>query len=460
MSGPLVMKFGGTSVGTATAMKQAAGIIAKRAAMSSPLAVVVSAMAGVTDALVSACQAARSGAANDASRTIALLRTRHVEVAEGLFESSSDRERVLEMIGTECGAVQTALASPAGRMGPSDAEADAVLATGELISSRMLAAVLAAAGVPVQWVDSRRVIVTSDLFGSALPLPETTAAAQTELIPVLRAGAVAVLPGFIGATKAGATTTLGRGASDFSASIIGAAIDAVEIQLWTDVDGMLTSDPRIVAGAMPVDRLSFDEASELAYFGAKVLHPSTIFPAVEKNIPVRILNTMRPQAPGSLISADPPARDARVAALACRRRITLIHITSTRVLPSYEFMRRVFEVFERHVTSVDVVTTAEVSVSVTVHDHRRLDAITRELAEFASVHMEPGMASISAVGERLREDPAIAVAVIRTLGHFPIRMVSQAASRRNVTVVLSDEDVPAAMTRLHEELFTAVGARR
>jgi aspartate kinase len=276
-----------------------------------------------------------------------------------------------------------------------------------------------------------------------------------------------VIGGFVGATKDGVTTTLGRGGSDYSASIIGAAlgrkgdscaVTCREIQIWTDVDGMLTADPRMVSGTHVVPHLSFGEASELAYFGAKVLHPSTILPAVDRDIPVRILNSRRPEAPGTSIGARPVARSGVITALACKRGVTVIEVTSTRMLMAYGFLRRFFEVFERHQTAVDVVTTSEVSVSVTVDDARNLDAIVRDLREFAQVAVERDMALLCAVGDGLRGDATLAVRVLGTLEGFPLRMVSQAASRRNLTCVVHEKDVAAAMTRLHDAWFGAGGS--
>ena len=216
--------------------------------------------------------------------------------------------------------------------------------------------------------------MTDDAHTKAAPLADATReAVAREIVPRVAEGRVPVLGGFVGATLQGVTTTLGRGGSDYSAAIIGAALDAREIQIWTDVDGMMTADPRIVAGPRVVPHLSFGEASELAYFGAKVLHPSTILPAVAKDIPVRILNSRRADGSGTRITADPPAADRALAAVACKRHVTMVEITSTRMLMAHGFLRRVFEVFERHRTAVDVVTTSEVSVSVTVDDDARLD---------------------------------------------------------------------------------------
>jgi aspartate kinase len=454
MTGPIVMKFGGTSVAGPAAMARVARIVSTVAA-ASPVVVVVSAMSGITDALLAACEAARQGASADAVNRIAAIQERHRAVVGELFAAP---ERLWSELAADCEDVRAVLTSVSVLRELTPRGADRVAAAGELMSSRILAALLQQTGLTARWIDARRTIVTDENFGAALPLDATRSAATTEARPALDAGEVVVVGGFVGATEQGITTTLGRGGSDFSAAVIGAALDASEIQIWTDVDGMLTADPRVVPGAQPVERLSFDEASELAYFGAKVLHPSTILPAVEKNIPVRILNTMRPESPGSVITAEAPLDGRALTAIACKRNITVVNVTSTRMFLAHGFLRRVFEVFERHATSVDVVTTSEVSVSMTLDDDRRIDAIARDLAEFASIQVDRGMAIVSAVGDSLRADPATAVTVIAALGRLPLRMVSQAASRRNVTVVLSDADVPAAMARLHAEFFAVVEA--
>ena len=233
------------------------------------------------------------------------------------------------------------------------------------------------------------------------------------------------------------------------------ASDANEIQIWTDVDGMLTADPRVIAAPRLVPTLSFDEAAELAYFGAKVLHPSTILPAVERNIPVRILNSRKAEGAGTLITASRSRGGSQLTALACKRDLTVVDITSSRMLMAYGFLRQVFEVFERFRTAVDVVTTSEVSVSVTVDDRRHLDAIVEALKQYAQVSVEPEMALLCAVGDRLRNEPEIAARVVAVLEEVPLRMISQAASRRNITVVMRQADLPHAMQRLHEEFFAS-----
>jgi len=259
--------------------------------------------------------------------------------------------------------------------------------------------------------------------------------------PPLAAGRIPVMGGFVGATTSGVTTTLGRGGSDFSAAIVGACLGAAEIQIWTDVDGMLTADPRIVKNPSVVPHLSFAEASELAYFGAKVLHPATIQPAVAPKY------------------AERPKADRPLTAVASKKGVTVVDITSTRMLMAHGFLRRLFEVFERHKTSVDVVTTSEVSVSVTIDDARRLAAIIEGLSGFAHAEREDHMAIVCVVGDGLHDDPGLAAQVLASVGDVPLRMVSQAASRRNITFVIREADLPSALGRVHEKFFAAVAAR-
>jgi aspartate kinase len=331
---------------------------------------------------------------------------------------------------------------------------DAIAAIGELLSSRIVAAALEQAGLPASWVDARSVLVTDAEIPASPLMEETRARCEQVLLPLIARGRVPVLGGFIGATAAGVTTTLWRGGSDYSASVFGVGVGAAEIQIWTDVDGMLTADPRVIEGPRPLPRLSFAEASELAYFGAKVLHPSTITPAVAEEIPVRILNSQRPEVPGTLITRDGASTEVvssgpMLTAIACKRDVTVIDIVSTRMLMAHGFLRRLFEVFERHRTAVDVVTTSEVSVSVTIDDVRRLDEIVRDLSAFAEVSVTGDMALICAVGERLRTDPSLSARLVGALDGFPLRMVSQAGSRRNVTFVLPQADLVDAMQHLH-----------
>jgi aspartate kinase len=461
----VVMKFGGTSVADAEAMRRLMGIVRAEAARTGPPVVVVSAMSKVTDQLLRMADEASRGERHTIQAGVDDVLARHLAAIAALV-SPALRPAAVAAVQAQVEEVRAMLTALSILREASPRSLDGVACAGELLSSTVVAAAFASAGVESAWVDARRGIVTDDQYTAAVPLlDETHAALAREVAPHLAAGRVPVLGGYVGATSGGVATTLGRGGSDYSAAIVGEGIGASEIQIWTDVDGMLTADPRVVAAPRVVSHLSFNEASELAYFGAKVLHPSTILPAVSADIPVRILNSRRPEAPGTVITARPPASDRPIVALACKRNITVVEVTSTRMLMAHGFLRRLFEVFERYRTSVDVVTTSEVSVSVTIDDNRRLDEIAGALREFAEVSVAPEMALLCAVGENLRLDPAFAIRMLAGLEGIPLRMVSQAASRRNVTVVIRDADVGQAMSRLHEAWFaspqeTSVGAAR
>ena len=449
------MKFGGTSVADPEAIGRLIDIVrrqkAQAAAGDAPV-VVVSALAGVTDTLVAVAQFAEDGQSDRAAAALQVLEERHLAVAAAV--TSDSRARLLDEVQQEFKELAGLVHALAVLREVSPRSRDAVHAVGELVSSRIVAAAFADRQIPSAWIDARTVLITDDEHNAAAPdMVETCERARAVVAPQIAAGKVVVLGGFIGATANGVTSTLGRGGSDYSAAIFGACLGTAEIQIWTDVDGMLTADPRIVPHPRVVPQLSFAEASELAYFGAKVLHPSTILPAVSRNIPVRILNSRRPENAGTRITADAMPEAGRLTAIACKRDVTVIDITSTRMLMAHGFLRRLFEVFERFQTAVDVVTTSEVSVSVTVDDTRRLEAILDNLHNFAEAACEREMAIICAVGENLRADPSLFGRAVTALDRIPLRLVSQAASRRNITFVLRDSDVAHAMMRLHETFF-------
>ncbi len=258
--------------------------------------------------------------------------------------------------------------------------------------------------------------------------------------------------GFIGSTEDGVTTTLGRGGSDYTAAIAGAGIGADEIQIWTDVDGMLTCDPTILKGYR-LKTCSFAEAAELAYFGAKVLHPATVLPAIEKNIPVRILNSRRPEVEGTLITEEAPPCTNAIRSIACKRNITLVNIVSTRMLMAHGFLRRIFEIFDRFETPVDMLATSEVSVSLTIDNIRALDAIRAELETFADVSVEEDLAILCMVGDNIRQTPGVAARIFCALKEINVRMVSQGASLLNFSLVVAAADVRRAVESLHREFF-------
>ena len=462
----VVQKFGGTSVADPEAIRRLIDIAqSARVRDGRGPVLVVSAMSQVTNTLLAAAAEAGASGPDRALGRVEQLRQRHLETASALLGDAvgdapaggggrDDHAALTAHINQQFDALVGVVKTLAVLREVSARTLDVVAATGELLSSRIIAAALVHAGLPGEWVDARRVIVTDGNYTRAMPLMnDTTAALRTSVLAMVDAGRIPVLGGFVGATVEGQTTTLGRGGSDYSGAIVGAGIGAAEIQVWTDVDGLLTADPRVVPQSRLVPRLSFGEAAELAYFGAKVLHPSTIFPAMERNIPVRILNSRKPEGGGTLITADPAPDGEPLTAMAAKGGLTVVDITSSRMLMAYGFLREVFEVFERFETAVDVVTTSEVSVSVRVDDRRHLEDIVEALSEFADVSSEPGMALLCAVGDRLRAEPGIGARVIRVLEEVPLRMISQAASRRNITVILREADLPHAMHRLHEEFF-------
>jgi aspartate kinase len=451
----VVQKFGGTSVADPEAIRRLIEIVrAARTRDARGPAVVVSAMSRVTDGLLGVAESAGASHVAEALSRTQLIRERHLGTARELV-SGAALDPLLSQIDAELDALSDVVKALAVLREVSPRTLDVVAAVGELLSSRIVAAALTSAGVPAEWVDAREAIVTNSEHTRATPLgKETNDRLRSIVGPILDSGRVPVLGGFVGATLEGHTSTLGRGGSDYSGALVGAGVEASEIQIWTDVDGMLSADPRVIKSAKLVDHLSFAEAAELAYFGAKVLHPSTILPAVERNIPVRILNSWKPAAPGTLITGAGSSTRTGLTGLASKRDVTVIDITSTRMLAAYGFLRQVFEVFERFTTAVDMVTTSEVSVSVTVDDVRHLDEIEEALSEFASVSVERNMSLLCAVGDVLQHEPEMAARVVGVFEEVPLRMISQAASRRNITVVLRQGDLPHAMERLHEEFFT------
>ena len=461
-----VLKFGGTSVADRAAIIRLIEIVraTRQAALPNVLVgtqqdprgpiVVVSALGGATDRLLGLAAQAGAGDADGARENVRLLLERHIEVA-GVITDDGLRSDVETYLTAEFGSLARVVSALAVLEEVSPRWLDAIAAVGELASSRIVAAALESRGVPAAWVDARKVMVTTAEHTAAPPLMEETGVTMTAaLIPLLSARRVPVMGGFVGATVDGVTTTLGRGGSDYSAAIVGACIGASEIQIWTDVDGMLTADPRLVPSAQVVPQLSFDEASELAYFGAKVLHPATILPAMAKNIPVRILNSRRAEALGTLITASRPSSGLPLTAVASKRNVTVVDISSTRMLMAHGFLHKLFGVFEHHATSVDVVTTSEVSVSVTVDDGRRLPRILEDLKAFAEVTSSSDLAVLCVVGEGIQGDATFVGRLLKALGPVPIRMLSQASERRNITIVIPDADLPGALTRVHEEFFT------
>jgi aspartate kinase len=324
---------------------------------------------------------------------------------------------------------------------------DAIASLGERLSTRVFAAFVGGA-----WVDARTVLRTDAVFGEAVPQVEAIRGlAAQHLAPLMGPGRAVVTQGYIGATEDGLTTTLGRGGSDYSAALFGAALRVEEVQIWTDVEGVLTCDPRIVPGALPIPDLSFAEAAELAAFGAKVLHPATIQPAVEAGIPVTVRHTQKPEGRFTTISAQ--VRTGRpITALASRGPVTVLTVSSSRMLAQSGFLARLFEVFGRRGVSVDLVATAEVSVSLTVEADEPLKALLQDLSAFATVEIHEGRAIIAAVGERLKSTPGLGAQLLTALGDINVEMISMGANEINLSLVVQQENTSEALRRLHRVL--------
>src|SRR5271155_3177593 len=436
----IVMKFGGTSVESAEAIQRVTGIVKSR--LDRRPIVVVSAMGKTTNRLLKIADLAVSGHRDEALRELIALRDFHLR--------ESGMERTVDEHFQELSELVKGLAV-LGELTPRSI--DAISSFGERLSSLIVTNYFQHHGVNAVHVDSRKVIVTDQRHTQAIPLFDQTYAKLAAVIPRLAKQQVVVMGGFIASTENGVTTTLGRGGSDFTASIVGAGIGADEIQIWTDVDGMLTADPTVVPGAHRVKVISFIEAAELAYFGAKVLHPATVMPAIDKNIPVRILNSRRPEVDGTLIVAEAPACGNAIRSIACKRNITLVNIVSTRMLMAHGFLRRIFEIFDRFETPVDMLATSEVSVSLTIDNTRALAGIRAELEHFADISIEEDQAMVSLVGDRIRSTPGVAARIFSALKDMNVRMISQGASRLNVGLVVAAADLRPAVELLHREFF-------
>jgi aspartate kinase len=449
----IVMKFGGTSVESATAIQRVAGIVKEREHLH-PV-VVVSAMGKTTNKLLAIANTALKGTREEYLNQIHSLRDYHSREARQIV-SLSDRtglDRTLDDHFQELTELAKGLAV-LGELTPRSI--DAISSYGERLSSYIVTLAFRHFGMKTEHVDARQVIVTDRRHTQAAPLyPETYARLQSRIA----CSHVTVMGGFIAATEEGVTSTLGRGGSDFTASIVGAGVGADEIQIWTDVDGMLTADPTIFPGGHRVRTISFEEAAELAYFGAKVLHPATVVPAIEKNIPVVILNSRRPEVEGTRIVAGRVHCSNSVKSIACKRRISLVNIHSTRMFMAHGFLRRIFEVFDRLETSVDMVATSEVSVSLTIDNPLRVPEICRELREFSEVSIEDGQAIICMVGENIRYTPGVSYQVFKALGNINVRMISQGASLLNLSLVVAESDLKPAVAALHHEFFQQLDSK-
>jgi len=433
------MKFGGTSVADAVRIRTVIALVRER--LDRRPVVVASAHAGVTNLLIDLAHRALKGGAAATE-----VRDRHRAILESL-----DLPR--DMLQEDLDDLRSLLKGIAlvGELTPRSL--DCIMSFGERLSARVLAAAMSAADLPAVACNAYDLgLVTDSRFGAAHPLESCYADLGQRLKAV---DGVPVVTGFIGKDRHGNITTLGRGGSDYSASIVGRAVGAEEIQIWTDVDGVMSADPKICPDARSLKVLSFVEASELAYYGAKVVHPSTMIPAVKARIPVRVLNTYRPDHPGTVILDRAPASPEAVKSIAHRGHLALITVTSTRMLMQPGFMARLFEVFGRHEVVIDMVATSEVSVSLTTDARKDFRRATEELREFAEVEVEERLAVVCLVGEGIRSAPGTVADAFDTLrdAGVPVRMVSFASTNVNVSILVAEKGVERAVRALHRRFW-------
>lgn len=435
-----ILKFGGTSVGAPARMHHVAKLITKHAG---PKMVVLSAVSGTTNSLVKIGEELENENKEEAFKLIAELKEKYLLFVTELVVQDSSRE-VATAIVTEHFDFMSSLID----IGMTISLSKELLAQGELLSTRLFHVYLQEINVDAILLPALDFMVVDE---DGEPIIEKISSGLKEIFEGHPGKSLFITQGFICRSQSGEIDNLKRGGSDYSASIIGAAVSASEIQIWTDIDGMHNNDPRIVPNTHPIAALSFDEAAELAYFGAKILHPSSIRPAQRYNIPVRLLNTMNPEAKGTLINSS--ENQEGIKAIAAKDGITAIRIKSSRMLLAYGFLRKVFEIFENYKTPIDMITTSEVAVSVTIDDNRNLKSISTELEKFGTVVIDENMSIVCIVGGMIVEEKGIINQIFDSLIHVPIRMISYGGSRNNVSILVDTNHKVDALRSLNKGLF-------
>jgi aspartate kinase len=445
----VVMKFGGTSVEDAAAIRRLIGIVQSR--LSAQPVVVVSALARVTDQLLGAGNAAANGHLGAALATVRNIYVRHEKLADSLVDGASHSALDCELRG-ELRALESLLLDlEASRQFDLKAQ-DQLLGFGECFSSKLVHEALAGAGVNAAHVDARNCIVTDARHGQASPVWDlTNQRLQDTLCPLLESGQVPVLGGFIASTCDGVVTTLGRGGSDFSAAIVGAALGAARVEIWTDVDGIMTTDPKLCSDARVIRKMSFDEAAELAHFGAKVLHPATLAPAMRENIPVYVLNSRQPDGEGTEITARTRSGGG-VSAITAKRKVAAVEIEPSQAVDA-ELLRKVYAVFDQHSCSVDLMATSLGRISLLVGSTAPLPGIAADLQGVANVRWENHKALVCLVGQNIRRQPDVASRVFAAVSDMDVRVVCQGASDRTISFLVEESKVEESVQRLHGLFF-------
>ena len=448
----IVMKFGGTSVANFEAITRTIFIIGGK--LDQRPIVVVSALSKVTDLLYRISDAAASKDSSLTKELLAELRQRHVNLACELLEQNPfQKESAVTRVNAICDELD-ALANAVCAVGElSDRNKAIIISNGELLSSTIICFAMNAKGIRANWVDARTMMVTNDAYLKGEPIESEIVKRVPEAISEAYKGMDAVITqGFIATNLKGEQTVLGRGGSDYSASLIGMSVDAERIEIWTDVDGVRTADPRKVQNTKYLEKISFEEAAEMAHFGAKVLHPLTIEPAVKKNIPIYVLNSMNPSGKGTAILRNEFIEDG-VKSVSFKENIRVINIFSMRMINTSGFLRRVFEIFSENKVSVDLISTSEANISVTVDASQKIDAVVSELSEFAEVIVDEDKAQVSVIGKNIVRLNGMLKKTFAPLKRCNVYMISQGASFVNISFVVDREELTEVVQDLHDHLF-------
>ncbi|KGE12797.1 aspartate kinase [Sphingobacterium deserti] len=435
-----ILKFGGTSVGSAQRIKGLLDIVDPNERQI----VVLSAVAGTTNALVEIGQTFLAGKREEAIELIKTHKNKYEHLIKELFQTEQGLEKGKNLIDYHFNYIASL-----GNEMFTPVEEKITLAQGELLSTTLFHFHMEEIGIPsvlLPALDFMKIDEDNE------PMVEYIGEKLSNLLSIHGANKLFITQGFICRNSFGEIDNLRRGGSDYTASLIGAAIQANEVQIWTDIDGMHNNDPRVVKNTSPIANLSFDEAAELAYFGAKILHPQSVFPAQKYNVPVRLLNTMDPQAAGTLISKE-GGTTGQIRAIAAKDDITAIHIHSSRMLLAYGFLRKIFEIFERYKTPIDMITTSEVAVSLTIDDTRNLADIMKEVEDFGRVSVDHNQTIVCVVGDFSANTHGYAARVLDAVKHLPLRMISYGGSDYNVSMLLDAEHKTEALRSLHNRLF-------
>ena len=447
----IIMKFGGTSVANFEAITRTIFIIGGK--LDQKPVVVVSALSKVTDLLYSISDAAAAGNETETKDLLSQLRQRHVDLAAELLSQSVLKDEAVANVNSICDSLDSIAMAVCSLGELSDRNKAIIISKGEYLSSTIIAHAMNSKGIRTKWIDARDMMVTNKSYLKAEPDMSAIAERVPGVVSQAYEGVDAVITqGFVGVTKDAEPTVLDRGGSDYSASLIGLAIDAERIEIWTDVDGVRTADPRSVKNTKYLEKISFEEAAEMAHFGAKVLHPLTIEPAVKKNIPIYVLNSMNPSGKGTAILRNELIEDG-VKSVSFKENIKVINIFSTRMINTSGFLRRVFEIFSESKVSVDLISTSEANISVTVDAAQNIDSVVAQLSEFADVIVDDDKSQVSVIGKNIVRLNGMLKKTFTPLKKCNVYMISQGASFVNISFVVDREELADVVQDLHDHLF-------